>query len=61
MFELGGLKTTKFNEEKSTKNRSSTPLLGEDMWKQLKRASISVFNGDKKIARRMENSVHGMC
>ena len=48
-FELGGLKTTKFHEEKSTENRSSTPSLGQDMWKQLKRDSIPVFNGDKKL------------
>ncbi|KAL9989369.1 hypothetical protein ACROYT_G003911 [Oculina patagonica] len=48
-FELGGLKTTKFREEKSTDNRSSTPSLGQDMWKQLTRVSIAVFNGDKKL------------
>ena len=60
-FEHGGLETTKFHKEKSIENRSSTPSLGQDMWKQLKRVSIPVFNGDKKIVRRMENSVHGMC
>ena len=48
-FELGGLKTTKFHEEKSTENRSSTLSLGQDMWKQVKRVSIPVFNGDKKL------------
>ena len=48
-FEFGGLKTTKFHEEKSTENRSSTPSLGQDMWKQLKRVLIPVFNGDKKL------------
>jgi len=48
-FKLGGLKTTKFYEDKSTENRSSTLSLGQDMWKQLKRVSIPVFNGDKKL------------
>ena len=32
-----------------TENRSSTPSLGQDMWQQLKRVSIPVFNGDKKL------------
>ena len=48
-FKLGGLKTTAFYEEKSTENRSSTLSLGQDMWKQLKRVSIPIFNGDKKL------------
>ena len=51
-FELGGLKTTKFHEEKSTENRSSTPSLGQDMWKQLKRVSMEIKNCTKDGKQR---------
>ena len=34
--------------QKFTKEPYEEPTLGQDMWNQLKRVSISVFNGDRR-------------
>ena len=41
-------KGKKENDEKKVKTNSDKLALGQDMWKQLKRVSIPVFNRDKK-------------
>ena len=41
-------KGKKENDEKKVKTNSDKLPLGQDMWKQLKRVSIPVFNRDKK-------------
>ena len=46
--ESKGLETGKTSVTNWTDSRS-TPLLGKDMWKQLKRVSIPIFNGDKRL------------
>ena len=58
--ESKGLETGKTPVNNCAESRS-TPSLGKDMWNQVKRVSIPVFSGGKKIVRGLENGVHGMC
>ena len=46
--ESKGLETGKIPAKNWAESRS-TPSLGKDMWNQLKRVSIPVFNGDKRL------------
>ena len=46
--ESKGLETGQNPANNGAENRS-TPSLGKDMWNQLKRVSIPVFNGDKRL------------
>ena len=46
--EFKGPETRKFPANKGAESRA-TPSLGKDMWNQLKRVSIPVFNGDKRL------------
>ena len=46
--EFKGPETSKFPANNGAESRS-TPSLGKDMWNQLKRVSIPVFNGDKRL------------
>ena len=54
--DLQGLKESEFKGPETRKNSvnnlaetRSTPSLGKDMWNQLKRVSILVFSGDKRL------------
>ena len=45
---IKGLQTRKVPANNWAESRS-TPSLGKDMWNQLKRVSIPIFNGDKRL------------
>ena len=37
---------------------SSPTLIGQDMWKQLKRVSVPIFTGDKKTYQNWKAALH---
>ena len=40
-------------------NQSDSALIGQDLWKQLKRVNVPVFSGDKKKdVPKLEGSIH---
>ena len=47
-LEIKSAETRKIPENNLAESRS-TPSLGKDMWNQLKRVSIPIFNGDKRF------------
>jgi len=41
-------------------NQSGSALIGQDLWKQLKRVSVPTFSGEKKDASKLEGSIHSL-
>ena len=46
--------------EKFTKEPYEEPTLGRDMWNQLKRVSIPVFNGDRRAYQGWKAAINGV-
>ena len=43
------------------RNVANSTVIGEDMWKQLKRVSIPTFTGDKQEISTLEGCISSMC
>ena len=39
---------------------ADSEMIGQDLWKQLKRVTIPVFSGDKKNISKLESSFYGL-
>ena len=39
---------------------ADSEIIGQDLWKQLKRVTIPVFSGDKKNISELESSLYGL-